>query len=77
MAARKSERKLATVTLVHPDGREYEASTPRELNNLVAGYGYSIKDKSDLASASEKLAGNVEGAVPMTATTTTDTGTAK
>lgn len=70
--ARKSERKLTTVVLVHPDGREYEASTPRELNNLVAGYGYSIKDGSDLASASEKLAGNVDGPAPMTATTSTE-----
>lgn len=63
-----------TVTLVHPDGREYEASTPTELNDLVTGYGYTIKGGEDLTTATARLAPAVEDGAAATTTGQAETG---
>ena len=40
------------VALVSPDGRDYTATTPAELNDLVYGHGY--KEKGAKAPAAKK-----------------------
>ena len=68
---KNDDEKPLTVTVIHPDGfREYEASTPRELNDLVAGYGYRIKSGEDLTTASQRLVPNVDPDAPAPATAT-------
>ena len=73
----------ATVELRHRDPNHAAGtvfvSTPRELNDLVAGAGYRIADGRSLAAATRDLAAaNVPadaepGAEPKTQTTTTQT----
>jgi len=73
--AAKRASSVKTVTLVDPTGREYQSSSPAEINNLVYGAGYKPKDgKRPLAeqvadlSVVESPAG---AAVPQASTTTT------
>lgn len=71
--------KQREVVLVHPDGREYSATTPSEVNDLVVGRGYRIKNsKLSLAEAADRLSENVDPSAethaPNTVATTTPPG---
>lgn len=43
-----------TVTLIHPDGRPYDATTPAEVYQLTA-QGYSVKGKQSVDEAAASL----------------------
>lgn len=69
MAAKDSKRK--TVTLVDPNGIEHEASVPTEVNTLVFGQGYKLKDKK--LSVDEAIASLAADSEPTTAPAVTQT----
>jgi hypothetical protein len=67
-----------TVTLIHPDGRPYDATTPSEVYQLTA-QGYSVKGKMTVdeaaASVHPDAKSGAKATPPATRTTnkTTDT----
>ncbi len=73
--------KTATVTLVDPNGDEYVAVAPADINNLVFGAGYRIKEKGltpDAAIALLIEKGPVAADLaPPSAASTTSTSTNK
>lgn len=42
------------VVVVHPDGREYTATTAAEFNNLVYGAGYTVKAERKTSAKKEE-----------------------
>lgn len=55
-----------TVTLIHPDGRPYEATTPAEVYQLTA-QGYSVDGKQTVDEAAEALHPDNQGGKSKTA----------